>query len=109
MIMACAVFSSDVKVTWTPIDTTNNVAGYGIYYGPSSRNYTNSITTGYVTSLIVSNLPPNTTLFFSGVTYGYNGLQTDFGNEVQVTTLSTTNGLPSAVKDFTITKVDAIY
>jgi hypothetical protein len=103
---ALAVLSSDIDLKWTHGGHSNTVAGYVIHYGPSSKNYTNSISTGFVTNAVVSNLPPNTTLFFSGATVGFDGLHTDLGNEISITTATPTNQRPSAVKDFTLTRVD---
>jgi hypothetical protein len=100
--MAFAILASSITVNWNPIGTTNTVRGYKIYYGPSSHNYTNFVTTGYVTNTVISNLPPNTLLFFAGTTIGDYGLETTFGNEISKTTNLITNGLPSMVKDFTL-------
>jgi len=107
MVISYGVLSSDLKIQWTHGGNNHNVSGYNIYYGPSSRNYTNYVTTGYVTNTIITNLPSNTPIFFSGTTLGFNNLETDFGNELEVTIPSAlTNGLPSSVKDFAIMKVE---
>ena len=104
-MVAAVVLPADVKIGWNHTGTTNEVVGYSIYYGPSSRNYTNQVLLGYVTNTIISNLPPNTPLFFSGTSLGSNNTETAFGNEIQSNPVTPTNQLPSAVKDFRITKV----
>jgi len=105
VFMAAGVMSSDVTVTWDHGGDSNTVAGYHMYYGPSSRNYTNYVATGYVTNAVISNLPLNS--FVSGTTIGFDNLETDYGNEVQYTnTIPVTNGLPSAVKDFQLTRME---
>jgi len=106
VIATCiVVLSSNVKVNWTHGGESNTVSGYNIYYGSSSKNYTNVTKTGYVTNTVISNLSSNSTFYFSGTTLGFNNLETDFGNEVKIITVSKTNTLPGAVKDFVITKV----
>ena len=107
VVLACtaAVMSSDVTVTWEHGGASNTVQGYNMYYGPTSRNYTNVVTTGYVTNTVISNLPLNS--FISGTTIGFDNLETEFGNEMQYTnTVPLTNGLPSAVTDFQLKRVE---
>jgi hypothetical protein len=108
-VCVTTVISSDVTVSWKHGGTTNTVVGYNIYYGNSTRNYTNFITTGYVTNVVISNLPPNTTFYFAGTTIGVSNSETQIGNELQFVTtsdtISNTNKLPSEVKNFTLTKV----
>jgi hypothetical protein len=108
MIISYGVLSSDLKLQWIHGGTTNTVSGYKISYGLSSRNYSNYITTGYVTNTTITNLPSNVPLFFSGTTLGFNDLETDFGNEIQ-TIMSETNKLPSAVKKFVVQKYDVWF
>ena len=44
-----------VTLTWTA-STDTNVAGYNIYYGGASGDYTNMINAGNVTSITISGL-----------------------------------------------------
>lgn len=101
-----AVTSSDVKITWEHGGSSNTVMGYNFYYGPSNRLYTNVVSTGYVTNMILTNVPLNGPVFISGTTIGFDNLETEYGNEVQVTILPITNNLPSAVKDFVLTRLE---
>jgi len=96
----CAVLASDLKVNISYQGSTNDTAGFVLYYGPSSQNYTNSINVGYMTSATISNLPPNTLLYLSSRAKAYNGLEGDLGNEIAVITPSDAQSLPSMVKDF---------
>lgn len=100
MVIAFAVASSDVKLNVSHNGSSNDTAGFSIYYGPSSRNYTNFQRFGYMTNVVVTNLPADSTLFFSGRAIDFNNYESDLGNEVQVATITPTNSLPSAVKDF---------
>lgn len=103
--MAYAI-ASDVPLKWTHGGTINTVASYKFAYGPSSRNYTNEITFGYATNGIIPNIPPNSTIFISGTTVGFDGLQTDYGNEICISTTIPSNAIPSVVKDFQLVRVD---
>ena len=57
-----------------------NVAGYKIYYGTSSRNYSNSMSVGMVTSYNVIGLTPGT-YYFSVTACDASGNESGFSNE----------------------------
>ena len=97
--------SSDVIVMWDHAGNTNTISGYHIFYGPASRTYTNSVMVGYITNAIITNIPNNVTIYYSGKTVAPDGEETDFGNELQFIAVSSTNSLPSQVKDFRLTKM----
>jgi hypothetical protein len=59
-----------------------NIAGYNVYYGTTSHEYTSMITTGNVTSVTIPGLTPGTTYYFAVTTYDNMGDQSDFSNEV---------------------------
>jgi hypothetical protein len=69
-----------VALSWDP-STDPSVTGYNIYYGPSSRGYTNILTTGASTSTTVSNLAAGVTYFFAATTYTVDGLESDYSAE----------------------------
>jgi len=78
---------SSVTLTWDP-PTTNedgtpleDLAGYKIYYGGSSRDYTVSIDVGNVTIYRIDNLPPGT-YYFAATAYDTSGNESDYSNEV---------------------------
>jgi len=56
------------------------VAGYKLYYGTSSRNYSNNINVGMVTSYTVSGLAPGT-YYFTVTAYDASGNESGFSNE----------------------------
>jgi len=103
-MIAAVVLAADLKLGWNHVGTTNEVVGYKIYYGPSSRNYTNQTTLGYVTNATIS-VPNEGTIYLTATAIGIYDTETEFGNELQTNSLPYTNRLPSAVKDFVITKV----
>ena len=100
------LIAADVRLNVKYDGSTNETSGFVIYYGPSSRNYTNSQRVNLVTNAVVTNLPPNTSLYLSSRAIGFNGFESDLGNELFVTTAPVaTNKLPSAVRDFRLSRI----
>jgi len=83
-LLALSPFSSlagNITLAWDPgIDPS--VAGYNLYYGPSSRNYTNSVLAGSATTVTVSNLAAGFTYYFAATAYDTNGIESDYSSEV---------------------------
>ena len=63
-----ATFAASVSLAWDP-STDQTVIGYKLYYGPTTRAYTNSIDVGNSTSGTVSNLVAGATYFFAATAY----------------------------------------
>jgi hypothetical protein len=61
----------------------SGVTGYRVYYGPTSRNYTNSIVAGNVTTNTISGLASGVTYFFAITANTAGGLESDFSNEIR--------------------------
>ncbi len=77
-------------VSWDP-STDANVAGYNVYYGPSSLNYTNMLAVGSATSLLASGLVEGATYYFAATAYDFTGVESDLSNEVTYTVPGGTN------------------
>lgn len=60
------------------------VVGYAVYYGVSSRNYTNRIDVGDALTVTIS-IQPETTYFFAVTDYNIGGLESDYSAEVSYT------------------------
>src|SRR3989440_5924367 len=75
--------SQNVTLAWDP-NSESDVGGYKIYCGPSSRNYTNIIDVGNVTSNRISNLASGS-YYFAVTAYNTLGLESDYSNEVPYT------------------------
>lgn len=85
-----ALKAASVALTWNPsIDPT--VVGYKIHYGAASQVYTNSIDVGNVTNYTITGLADATTYYFAATSYDSNGVESDFSNEIEVTTSQATN------------------
>lgn len=76
--------SPHVTLAWDP-SVSSSVAGYRLYYGVSSRVYTNVIDVGSANSATVSNLVDSTTYFFAVTAYDVAGLESDFSDEISYT------------------------
>jgi len=66
-----------VTLAWDASPSTN-VIGYRIYYGPSSRAYTNVTDVGNALMVTLSNIPPGVTSFYAATAYDLAGLESDF-------------------------------
>src|SRR5688572_12393683 len=80
-ILALTVFAglaceaSAVTVAWNPNPETN-IAGYRLYYGPSSSTPT-KMEVGNTTQAQISNLTPGTEYSFYVTAYNTSGLESD--------------------------------
>jgi hypothetical protein len=77
-VSALAVQSATLN--WDP-STNPNVAGYKIYYGTLSHDYTNAVTVGNMTNATITGLLEGTIYFFAATTYDASGVESGFSNE----------------------------
>ena len=83
IVLTCAVaFAQTVKVKWQP-NTEEDLAGYQVYYGKQSQNYSTSINVGNVVEYPVSGLEMETPYFFVVTAYDQSGNESDYSAEVQ--------------------------
>jgi PKD repeat protein len=78
--MAMKAQAAQVGLAWDA-DSSPAVTGYKLYYGPASRNYSNSIDVGNSTGYVVSNLIAGTNYYFATTAYGPSG-ESSYSNEV---------------------------
>ena len=84
-------FASQVTLTWN-ISTADDIAGYKIYYGNSSRNYNSFVDVGNQTSYTISDLVDGNTYFIAVTAYDINGNESGFSKETSnVASLSGNN------------------
>ncbi|MBE0427920.1 MAG: DUF1566 domain-containing protein [Nitrospirae bacterium] len=81
-------YSGHAALLWEP-PTKNedgtqltDLAGYKIYYGTSSGNYSRSIDVGDVTTYTVDNLTDGLTYYFTSTAYDTSGNESKYSNEV---------------------------
>lgn len=81
------VSTGSVTLSWSaPLTNADgspisDLAGYKVYYGTSSNNYTHSVTIGNYTSTVVSNLSSGTWCF-SVSSYDTSGNESEYSDEV---------------------------
>ena len=85
--------ASAVTLGWTA-SSSANVVGYNVYYGPSSRNYTNTVDAGTDTTAAITGLVSGATYYFAVTAYTASGMESDYSSEVSYT-VPTTNQPPT--------------
>jgi len=73
--------SDQVALAWDP-NPEPDLAGYRIYYGTSTRNYSFFIDVGNTTSYTVQGLEEGRPYYFAATAYNMAGNESDFSNEV---------------------------
>jgi len=108
--LACLIFclmalllpvraEQSVTLAWDP-NPESDIGGYIVYYGSASRNYTNAVNAGNVTTNTVRGLVDGAPYFFAVTAYNTNGLESDFSDEVSYATSKGTK--PSRIKSLSI-------
>jgi len=89
------VYAAQVTLVW---DHNNepDLAGYKIYYGNSSRDYSKSIdiTSRNITTCTIPDLIEGQTYYFAATAYNSNLVESDYSVEVSYTIDSTTTTVP---------------
>lgn len=86
-----------LKVSWNA-NTEPDLAGYKIYHGKSSRNYTVSINVGKVTEYTVDQLSEGVAYFFVVTAYDLAGNESGYSQEVSAQVLVDDRTPPAVVK-----------
>lgn len=100
-------------LVWDP-NLEPDIAGYRLYYGVSSGNYTESIDVGNTTTVAVPNLAVGTTYVFVVTAFNSLGLESLPSNEESFTTgelpaaISAMNRLPDGSIQFTVTRAASL-
>ena len=82
-LFACTIAKavSSVSLEWSP-NIDPSVAGYNVYYGGESRNYTNTITVeGNFASANIGGLVEGKTYYFAVTAYDVFGDESDYSDE----------------------------
>ena len=85
------IHAANVTLSWIPPTTRadgtplTDLTGYKIYFGVSSKNYTQNIDVGNVTSYTVANLSTGTAYYFATTAYDASSNESSFSNEVSKT------------------------
>jgi len=86
LLMVCfagvgRVHAGNVTLAWDA-STGQNLAGYKLYFGTSSRNYTGSVNVGNVTSYTLTNLADGEMYYFAATAYDCYGNESDYSAEL---------------------------
>ena len=73
-----------VTLSWNS-SSDPTVAGYKLYYGGASGDYTNTLSAGNATNITVSGLVEGDTYYFAATAYNSSGVQSPFSNEAAYT------------------------
>jgi fibronectin type 3 domain-containing protein len=84
-LMAPGVHSAQVTLAWDP-NQENDLAGYRLYYGSASRNYSQVIDVGNANQHNVSGLAAGATYYFAVTAYNSQGLESNYSQELAHTT-----------------------
>lgn len=79
----CALTASAASVTlaWDA-NTETDLAGYNLYIGTNTRQYSTVIPAGLATTITTTNLALGVTNYFAVTAFNTAGLESDFSNEV---------------------------
>ena len=80
-LVPCTVYAADVTLAWDA-NTGDDVAGYKIYYGTSSRNYSTNVDVGDTTERTITGLNDDTIYYFAATAYDSNDNESAFSEEV---------------------------
>jgi hypothetical protein len=82
VLAAGSASAGTVTLNWNPVPDTD-LAGYRVYYGPSSGSYPSSVDVGNTTSATINNLTDCTLYYFAVKAYDQAGnLSAAFSNEL---------------------------
>lgn len=87
LLLTVAAAAGQVTLTWDP-NLEPDLAGYRVYFGSQSRQYTNLLDVGRLNLAIVPNLKDGEVYFFAVTAYNQQGLESDYSNEVALTVSS---------------------
>src|SRR5262245_38938068 len=84
VMVSASVRGATLTLAWNA-STGSSVAGYNLYYGGVSQNYTNMVNAGNSTNATVTGLNTGITYYFAVTAYDVAGLESPFSSEVSYT------------------------
>lgn len=81
MFSRASTSAQSVSLSWNP-SPSSTAAGYDVFYGLASGEYTSSIDAGTNTSFTVSGLTPGDTYYFAVLAYDADQDESPFSNEI---------------------------
>ena len=84
IIPANSAFAATVNLAWNA-SVGSNVAGYKMYYGTSSRNYSYNVKVGKYTSCSLSGLQEGKKYYFAATAYNTSNVESAYSSEISYT------------------------
>ena len=117
LLSGTQALAGSIALAWDPVGDPR-LAGYKVYYGTSSRNYSGQVDVGNVTTRTVTGLTDGAKYYFAVTAYDGSRIESGFSNEVVGTvpsavpvanfTASTTTGVAPLSMNFTSTSTGTI-
>ena len=79
------LLAAGLKLAWDAPTNGPAPAGYKVYYGTSSGNYSSSVDAGNATTVTISDVTVGSTYYFASKSYDAAGNQSTYSNEVTAT------------------------
>jgi len=84
VLLPAIASSADVTLAWDA-NSESDLAGYVLYYGTISGNYTHNIDVGNITQHTVSNLQEGVTYYFAVTAYNLDDYESNYSEELPYT------------------------
>jgi len=95
ILMISAASAASVKLAWDQ-NPESDLAGYRVYYGTKSRNYSQHVEVGKSTTCMITDLAPGTTYYFAATACDISNVESDYSQEVAYQTPVEGNEKPSS-------------
>ena len=79
LISQGSAYAAQVTLAW---DASDGAAGYKIYYGTTSNNYTSVVDVGTNLTYTFTDLPDGNTYYFAATAYDASHLESDYSAEI---------------------------
>ena len=79
-----AAYAATVNLSWDA-STGSSIAGYKMYYGTSSRNYSNNVKVGNYKSCSLSGLQEGKKYYFAATAYNTSNVESAYSSEISYT------------------------
>jgi len=101
-MLSAAAYAASVELEWDP-NTEPQLAGYKVYWGNSSGNYTNSKNVGNTTFCTITGLDEGKTYYFAATAYDGDGTESGYSDQITYTVPlsdSDADGVPDSLDAF---------
>jgi hypothetical protein len=83
-VLTTPAHAAQVTLAWDP-SSGANIAGYKLYWGTTSRNYTENRKVGAVTTFTITNLASGRTYYIAATAYDTHDYESAYSEEVSIT------------------------